>query len=244
MPVDHEESITQRLTDAEDIYRVLKLLELQRCLITVALPARKGMASSMVLDVNTDTQSLIIDQLNDQPLQLAITPGDLLVFRAAYGGVQVSGECQFIETDSDATGPTLRLTLPTKVLHRQRRAAYRATIAAATMAITLESPDRKPLTGWVSDVSADGLGVVFDQFVHPPIEPGELFPLASFSLDSGAMEVALVAKHPNYDKISDKYRCGFSFHGLTAAEEKQLNQWVIQLQRRQRKQQRLASPRN
>ncbi|UTA49453.1 flagellar brake protein [Simiduia sp. 21SJ11W-1] len=244
MGVDHEQGVTQRLTEPEDIYRVLKLLELHRALITVTLPGQKQMASSMVLDVNLENQTLTIDQLNDTSLQNALSPQSLLVFRAAYGGVQVSGECQLQRIQTDDKGAKLLMALPGKVLHRQRRAAFRANITGETPAISLSGRSRETLEGWITDVSAEGLGVVFDKFIHPPIEPGEVFERCEFVANGRQFTQALMAKHPSYDKFTDKYRCGFSFYRLNAAEAKQVNQWVIQLQRTQRQHLRLSTPRS
>ncbi|MBB3168456.1 flagellar brake protein [Simiduia aestuariiviva] len=243
MPVDHEAQATQRLTDIEDIFRVLKLLELHRSLITVTLPEVNGVASSMVIEVDLEQGHFVIDQLNEKLLQSKIKTGVELVFRAAYGGVQVSGEARVLTLNQDDLGLRIVLALPNRVLHRQRRAAFRASVTSEPVHISLQSDQREPLEGWISDVSIDGLGVVFDKFVHPPIQPSELFTNAQFTANNHSFTQSLVAKHPNYDKMTDKYRCGFSFYKLTPADEKRINQWVIQLQRHHRKSHRLSHPR-
>lgn len=243
MTVDHELQATQRLTEAEDIFRVIKSLELNRSFITVTLPQIKGVAASLVLGADLDQRSFVIDQLNEPLLHNKLHTGATLVFRAAYGGVQVSGEARVVTVDHNDQGGTISLAFPEKVLHRQRRAAYRALITAAPVPITLANNNREAIEGEITDVSAEGLGVVFPKFVHPPIEPGEFFETVQFEANGQLWNIALTAKHPNYDKMNDKYRCGFSFHQLNLAEEKAVNQWVINLQRQQRKNHRLGHPR-
>ncbi len=244
MTVDHTLQATQRLTEAEDIFRVIKSLELNRSFITVTLPQIKGVAASLVLAVDLDQHRFNIDQLNEPLLHDRLHEGATLVFRAAYGGVQVSGEARVLAIEHSEQGGIISLAFPEKVLHRQRRAAYRANLTATPVAITLANDNRAAIEGEITDVSAEGLGVVFPKFVHPPIEPGEFFDKVRFEANDLLWEIALTAKHPNYDKMNDKYRCGFSFHQLNSAEEKAVNQWVIQLQRQQRRNHRLGHPRS
>lgn len=237
--MDYEQLEAQHLTDTEDIYRVLKSLELNRSLLTVTLAGGKQLASSMLLETRLETRNMLIDQLNDDAMQQALKPGSKILLRSAYGGVQVSGECEVIKIHEPTSGTAVELAFPTQLQHRQRRAVYRASLTTQQPHIDLQSSRRKTdLQGCIIDVSAEGLGVEFSRFVHPPIEPGEFFESAHFLLNSEAWVLSLTAKHPTFDRQTDKYRCGFSFHHLNKSQSKSINQWVLQIQRNNQSHQR------
>ncbi|MDN3639969.1 flagellar brake protein [Simiduia curdlanivorans] len=235
MPVDHEEALeAQHLNDAEDIYRTLRALQLQRSLLTVTLAGSKNIGSSLVLETELDSHTLYIDQLSDSALQAQLAPGQTLLLRASYGGVQVSGlfSIMAISRDSDA----IQLAFPSELMHRQRRAAFRVNLTAPLTTIQLKGKDRaEPLEGVIVDISADGLAVEFDRFVRPPIMPSEYFQHCHFSYNDEEWELGLIAKHPSFDKQTSKYRCGFSFRSLSSSQSKSINQWILQTQRYKQK---------
>jgi len=235
MTVDHEEALeAQHLSDAEDIYRTLRALQLHRSLLTVTLAGSKDIGSSLVLETELDSQSLYIDQLNHPALQAQLAPGQILLLRASYGGVQVSGFFAIMAINRD--GDAIQLAFPNELMHRQRRAAFRVNLAAPHTYIQLNGKDRaEPLQGVIVDISADGLAVEFDRFVRPPIMPSEYFQHCHFSYNDEDWKLDLIAKHPSFDKQTSKYRCGFSFHTLSSSQSKAINQWVLQTQRRNQK---------
>ena len=234
--MDEAQEQSQHLTDPDDIHRVLNALLISRSLITVALPGTRLLSASMVIAIERDSNYWLIDALSEPEIQRELANGQRLIVRAAYGGIQVSCDAQLQAINASDTGPLLQLSLPSKVLHRQRRAAYRADIAAQDRpVVSLQSSKRgAPLEGVVFDISAEGAGVLFDRFVRPPIEPGELFTCPQIHPELPEQTWTLIAKHPQYDRQTDKYRCGFSFRGLTAADTKRLGQWVLGVQRAQR----------
>ena len=232
MRVNHEDLESQHLTNAEDIYRTLRALQLHRSLITLTLSGNAQIGSSLVLDADLDNQWLLVDQLSDTYLQAQLSPGQALTLRASYGGVQVSGIFGILEIINDQGESTIKLGFPKELMHRQRRAAFRVNLTAPLTTIYLASKQREtPIGGVIVDISADGLAVEFDTFVRPPILPNEFFHTARFSYKDEEWEIALIAKHPSFDKQTDKYRCGFSFQSLSASQSKAINQWVLQLQR-------------
>ncbi|BFM11816.1 hypothetical protein R50072_19690 [Simiduia litorea] len=231
MPVDHEAALeAQHLTHAEDIYRALRALQLHRSLITVTFAGSKQIGSSLVLETELESQTLSIDQLNDSALQAQLAPGQTLLLRASYGGVQVSGLFSVIATSDE--NDVIQLAFPSELMHRQRRAAFRVNLTAPLTTIQLHGTDRaEPLEGLIVDISADGLAVEFDTFVRPPIMPSEYFQHCHFNYGDAEWDLGLVAKHPSFDKQASKYRCGFSFRALTSSQSKAINQWVLLTQR-------------
>lgn len=234
--MDEQSNESQYLFSGEEILRVLQALLLNRSLLTVARPGVRALASSMVIEIDDLAGHWYIDALSDDSLQHQLSPGQVLLLRAAYGGIQVSCEVQLQEKVLLENMSALKLRLPEKLLHRQRRAAFRADIAAQDRpVIELQSSLRtQPLTGQVYDISAEGIGVVFEKFVRPPIEPGECFTCPQLHPDLPAQHWRLMAKHPQYDKVNDKYRCGFSLLDMNAADAKKISQWVLAEQRKQR----------
>ncbi|AFU97654.1 flagellar brake protein [Simiduia agarivorans] len=234
--MDEQLAESQHLSNPEDILRVLQALLLNRSLLTVAQPGTQALASSMVVAIDDQTGYWLIDALSDETLQHQLRSGQTILIRAAYGGIQVSCEAKVQDQVEWDYLPAVKLTLPQKMLHRQRRAAFRADIAAADRPhIQLESNQRpEPLHGQVFDISADGVGVLFDKFIRPPIEPGELFSCAQLHPALPQQHWQLMAKHPQYDKMNDKYRCGFSLVDMNAADAKRISQWVLAEQRKQR----------
>lgn len=234
--MDDQLTESQHLTRTEDILRVLQALLINRSLLTVALPGVKALASSLVIAIDDQAGHWLIDAVSDDAIQQQLSPGQPLLIRAAYGGIQVSCEVQVQDRVQWEGLPALKLSLPAKLLHRQRRAAFRADIAAPDRPdIQLSSSHRPaPLLGQVFDISADGVGVLFDKFIRPPIEPGEIFSCPQLHPALPQQSWQLIAKHPQYDKINDKYRCGFSLLDMNAADAKRISQWVLAEQRKQR----------
>lgn len=230
---DIEQQEAQHLTLVNDIFRALRALQINRSLISVSVDGVRTSGSSVILATELASQRFFIDEIS--PIEVhreAIRNGKFLL-RAAYHGIQVSGFCFPVTTHLDQYGEAIELRFPEQLHHKQRRGTFRAALPAQQLAPAQlwRYQQQQPIDAKIYDVSVEGIGVEFDKLIKPPIQAGELFPSCQFDTPQQPLDLALVAKHPNFNKQTNKYRCGFSFRNLTAGQSKAINHWVLSLQR-------------
>lgn len=232
------EDTGQYLTDRNDIYRVLRSLQLTRSLLTLRFSGDHHAYSSLLIHTDLDNQQFVIDEVNPPAGNEKLKSGQEFTLIAFYEGVQVTCKNNRVMVSAyPEFKHAYSIAFPHKINHKQRRDAYRTHLnSRQNSAITLNNEREKSLAGKIIDLSTTGIGCQFQGFVRPEIQRGELFEHCAIRINSNfELHCSLIAKHPRYDRSQNVTLCGFEFVGLDKVQQRQLDRYTLQIQRENRK---------
>lgn len=232
------EDTGQYLTDRNDIYRVLRSLQLTRSMLTLRFAGDHHAYSSLLIHTDLDHQQFVIDEVNPPAGNEKLKSGQDFTLIAFYEGVQVTSKNnRVIPSAHPEFKHAYTVAFPAKINHKQRRDAYRIHLNShQSSSVTLINERKNPLKGKIIDLSTTGLGCQFEGYVRPEIKREELFEQCSIRINSNfELHCSLLAKHPRYDRSQNVTHCGFAFLDLDKVQQRQLDKYTLQIQRENRK---------
>ncbi len=229
----------QILTDSDSVFRALKALQLNRSSIGIRFSnSRKITHNSLILEVSQETNTYVLDELTPDDGGRRMGVGEPFTLAASYDGIHVMVKDIRALPGSRLADGTFRLKLPKSLYYRQRRQTFRAPVGRGIKATAIMSSAKRDeeLNGHITNLSPNGIGCLFKGFVKPSLAKGEMFERCHLNINGNFdLICALITKHPHYDRISDTTNCGFEFNQLTPDQQKQVNRYVLELQRLQRR---------
>ncbi|TQV84124.1 hypothetical protein FKG94_05530 [Exilibacterium tricleocarpae] len=229
----------EQITNVQDIYRTLKSLQLARSQLTVKINGDRQSYASMVMHVDLQRRRFTIDELVAGDANRRVAAGQPFTIIAFYEGVKV-----ILKGKSAGGGrgqtllDTININFPAYIYHKQRRQAFRAPLAADTPSgIRLLSGRRHTaLHGRIIDLSTTGVGCEFTKPARLDIDKHEHFDRCTINIgDEFELHCHLIARSPGYQRLLDRYTCGFAFTLLDRHQQKALDRYVLAIQRRARK---------
>lgn len=242
LPEKREDNRKHLVTRQASIFAVLRSLQKHRSPLTLTFDNNpKQTYTSIILKVDLDEGYFLMDEIAPPSGHHLAVEGKSFSVRGNDKGVQV------VFNDNTVTGvgrnngaAVYKVTLPSRLLYKQRRDAYRAHIALADQAeIKLTSYERqKPLVGRIVDISSTGCKVEFPYLVEPVFEELEVFDEVGFDLpkefDTSVICAAEARRAVYYD---DKQitQCGFRFINPDGRNQREIDRFVAYLQREARR---------
>ncbi len=226
---------SEYITEPDEIYRILRSLELSRSLLTLRFHDHRHDYSSLILDTDLNQGEFIIDELNSFEGNQRLVERQAFTIIAHYQGVQVS----FKNNHANSQSPkgfthAYSIAFPTAIRHTQRRDAYRFHIPLSLPgdAQLPAQMQRQPLQAdRITDLSSSGIGLEFDHYIRPEIEKGEHFNGCTIRIGSLQLEVNLKATHLFFQKATGHHFCGFEFVRLDKLQQKAVDRALLQWQR-------------
>ncbi len=155
------------ITDPEQIHTLLETARDHDEPVTIRIFGYRGSHATAILDVNREKGYLIFDGLADRKAH------DAFLRRKRFlAGIEVDGIPLKFESNLAAVGvedgiPFYRINLPPKVRYLQRRAWLRVDLLDAETRFTGRySNDDMPLSGFLRDISEQGVTLILDQPVN------------------------------------------------------------------------------
>lgn len=225
------------------IFAILRSLQKHRSPLSVTFKGHDNQIyTSIILKVDLEEGYFLMDEIAPPSGHKRAIAGGSFSITANDRGVQVFfGGCKVIGAGSNDGAAIYKVPLPSKMLYKQRRDAFRAHIAMSDRAeIRLVSYERsKPLMGNLVDISSTGCKIEFPYLIEPAFEEMEVFDELVFDLpeehfDSSVL-CAAEARHAIYDQAKKITSCGFRFLSPDGRNQREIDRFVSYLQREARR---------
>ena len=230
--------IGEVIKDPLEINRLLHTLTKGHRPITVRVNQGNTLYNSLILLSDIDKNTLFIDDLSPVDETSPLPVGTKISFLASFQGSQISVKnIQVTQKNPQGYDNAYALSFPHQLRYKQRRKAFRVMIPQHLDATFYHDIHK----GRISNISADGLGVVFEGQVFESktqwegdeniLKDAKLMLGEHFNF-CGDLE----AKGFRYDVERDLTFCGYSFYELSHAQQKMIDRLVLDLQRQLRRQ--------
>ena len=237
------------ITDTQEIFRALRALELSKSLVTLKIAGSDKSFSSMIVGCNLRRKSFLLDEVQPQEGNRLIANGQKFSIHGNYDGIRISAKGLSAKSDHLTSQgkdekvkiPCFKAPIPKAMLYRQRREAFRVDVQPVSW-VTMTNDKHSFIKGQILDVSTDGVGCRFEGYIQPELEPTELFARSELSVNQTFnLNCQLKVRHPRYHKLENATYCGFSFVDLDNYYQRRLDRFILDLQRKLRKEQQRAA---
>ncbi len=219
---------------------LLRLQELHRnhTFINAELNTRSGRYQSLIIDIDSKSKSLLIDELFPAVTDSHIGLGESITITSSERGMPV----KFISTISAIEmyqgSPAYRITLPSSVKANQRRAFYRLPVSR-DMGMRL----RVPLSGLglrlceIINISSEGIALRIDKNISSRVQKDRILKGVELSLPDDEI-IFCNLEVVSFEFKKAPYRCtqlGCRFNKMDKHDQKSLDRILVQLQRELKK---------
>ena len=210
------------------------LLTVQTCLPD-GLPNKKaGAAHTGIITLDEKKKTIAFDQFSPSNLEENLQSGDRLHFSLTHEGTYFQFTCQYQKTVQTKSGHAHIVKFPLGVENTQLRDAYRVGISQATpIKISLLHTSNPVISGNVVDLSAKGVRMKLAGLIEPKPKRGEEYLSCQLVLTDGySMHSGAKLMHWIYDAKSNCTYLGIKFTEMDGSNERVLNRYITQLQRK------------
>jgi c-di-GMP-binding flagellar brake protein YcgR len=222
------------------VIRLQQLVE-ERSFVEVRFPGRSDSAyQSLILKVDPLERYLLIDELFPAHGAFFVTPGDEVEVTSVRRGIPVrfSSWIKAISLDEADGYPAYRLALPDSVEAKQRRKTFRVTVDVETgLKLRIRGPDGERQLCTVQDLSLGGLGFSCQGNLGEMLRANNQLKNSVLSIP-GLPDISCDLEVRKFEFRRAPYRhtvVGSRFEGLGSAGEKQVEQFLVMLQRQTRR---------
>ena len=216
------------------VFLTLQQAMMARALVEVSLFGDDTTYQSLILELDSDEQTILIDELF--PSTYAAIPGQHLSLNIRQkGGRSITFDAMILQRHNLDDAPIYVITMPDNLDLDQRRAAFRLPIDTT---IVIEShfvgPDRCQHSARLHNISANGLCLEADYEDGFQLSSGDM--LNDVAFDFGGVHIECDAAVRNIvadDDSLDPYRFGVEFVHMPVNEHRQLEQAILHMQREQ-----------
>jgi c-di-GMP-binding flagellar brake protein YcgR len=222
------------------VIRLQQLVE-ERSFVDVRFPARASNTyQSLILKVDPLERYVLIDELFPAHGAFFVSPGDEVEVTSVRRGVPVrfTTWVKSISIDEADGIPAYRLALPDAVEAKQRRKSFRVSVDIdAGIRLRIRGPDANKLLCTVQDLSYGGVGFTCQGNLTERLRASNQLRNCLLTIP-GLPDIACDLEVRTFEFRRTPYRhtvVGARFESLASAAEKQLEQYLVLLQRQQRR---------
>ena len=208
----------------QECWNLLSALHLLRAHIWLGVRGEPSLGLSVIVGVQPDDGSFLIDALRD--LVGGLAAGTELYFDTQVEGRRLRFECRMDAILELEDGPAYRVVEPRLVLDQQRRNAYRVRVPATLRLPAALRHGSQNAPARLLDLSARGCSTRIESALD--VDRGDALHV-QFRL--GELDVACHATVRHVERASGAVRIGMEFELDTRNEAPRLDQAVARLQR-------------
>ena len=223
------------------ITQTLGLLARKKCLITAHFADGKNPLLTLILDILSDKNLLILDYGPNEATNKKVLAAKNVKFASNYDGVKASFSAKKLVKAKYKGQPVFALPIPEALLWLQRRESYRIKVPRSEpVRCQISLDEDEPVNYSVLDISVGGIGVVDPDFnfhegrgdVGSRLKNCNLV-LPEVGEQSVTLEVRYYVAIDKHDRSAGQ-RVGFAFRDLNYAVESKIQQYMhmVELQRR------------
>ncbi|MDZ7753482.1 MAG: flagellar regulator YcgR PilZN domain-containing protein [Gammaproteobacteria bacterium] len=224
----------ERLNTSEQIGRVLHELLDARKQVTMLLEGSDETFTSSILQVDTGTATLELDELNPRGGHERLTRIREFRLITRHHGVDISFHSQVTHIDSSGGIAVYTAAFPTILRYQPRRAAYRAEVELSErIPVFLQTEGGGLLQGELRDISVGGLGLELVRRPVVDVEKGQRIGTCTIRLRdgeqiTGSLEICFVGQAA----IRQRLRLGGRFVDMEPQNNKAVRKLVADIDRR------------
>lgn len=233
---DNYQQQHETITAPLRINTILRPLIDKHALLTLTLGENKGIYSSVLLKVDSDNKSLVLDGLHPETGNQLLHEAKVAAVRAQVNGIDIQFSSELQSSGSKNSAVYHVLSLPESIRYRQRRENYRAQVSPHyELSVKLQAVNGTQCTGTLFDISAGGICIHFpdakslaDEFIKQDVR-------CSISLpDRGQVRSQFKVTHYAIHEIHRYPFVGGRFIDLDKAQHRVIERFVAKLQRESR----------
>jgi c-di-GMP-binding flagellar brake protein YcgR len=238
-----EETTEVELQEAgfeQTIIRLQQLVE-ERSFVEVRFPDRaQNTYQSLILKVDPQERVVVIDELFPAHGAFFISPGDEVEITSVRRGIPVRFNTwvKSISLDESDGFPAYRLALPDVVEADQRRKHFRVSVDPdAGVRLRIRTPEGDKLLCTVQDLSHNGIGFTCQGNLTDNLRENNLLRGSVLNIP-GVADITCDVEVRSFEFRRQPYRhmmIGARLDGLSTSAEKQLEQFLVLIQRQQRR---------
>lgn len=209
----------------------LNLIEAQRsrAIIDVSVAGSKQDYQSVILGVDVNTGSMLIDELFPAGF-IGLAEQALTITVRRMDGSRVSFATRIIERSRHGEVDNYRVALPANIDYKQRREVYRLVLAQDSVVRSeFCTADRQFCSAQVLDVSVTGVRLELQNAIE--IAPGDLLTGLDFEFAGNHFQCQADVRHVHGDRFGG-VAIGVAFRNFSRPQQRLLERSIMQLQRR------------
>jgi len=227
----------EEVTSPIRIAAILRPLQQQHSIISVAVPSAKRLFNSTLLEVNPEQGYLLLDELHPREGHSLLSTSSRIGLSARREGIEIKMILDIAEIEFDNGVALYRTPFPTSIRYRQRRRAFRVPVSAVqVIPVTLVDAQENALHGELHDISAGGMCVRFPAKTEIP-EEEEAWPMRCIITlpDRKRIQTGFTLRRLTRHEASRTIHIGGNFDQLDKTQSRLIERFVFELQRESRR---------
>ncbi len=236
MPMAYENELDDIVTYQPQLIGLLNRIRDAHVLLTITLPGDKHFYSSAIIDVQPDSNTLILDELYPRTGHHKVIPGNVWHVQTRLNGIDTQFDCYVEEIETSSGVAAYHTHIPESIAYYQRRQQFRAPIDFQhDIFVRLEARPGKYVIGQVFDISLNGIGLHFDSTAGLVLEEHKHYKDVSIELPGfQPFPATLEIRSIRLDKTESVLVVGTQLIGVHQRDSRQIQRYVAQLDRQAR----------
>ena len=237
---DNDGDYTQQyetITSALRISSLLRNAMERHVIITATLPESNHYFNTAFLSTDHDKGMLVIDELHPSSGHNLFIEAGEIALHIMLDGVEMNFTTALIKADSENGIAYYELKFPESISYLQRRNSFRVPVSAANVIdVEIFTVDKKVFKGELSDISAEGMRVRFQNKHNEAIENIKEETQCLLKLpDKRQIKCAFKILHSITIKECNSFFIGGHFEHIDKIQRRAIERFVNELQRLNRK---------
>ncbi len=219
-------------------YMPLVQAQRNRTFIWVTTPGDDRTYQSLILDSDTDEQTLLIDELFPGPFEPSVGQ-TLNIHIRQDNGQGITFNTDILENHEYNGAPIHVVRMPPTLEQYQRRNAFRLLLDKLKNVESTFAVNSHNYTGWLKDLSISGLRLAAPKEAFENMTLGDKLYNVEFDFAGGHIDCDLMVRHivaAEEDEACDTVFVGAEFDDILPQDSRHLEQAINRIQRQQRKQ--------
>ncbi len=226
----------EEVTSTTRITAILRPLQQQHSIVSIAVPSAKRLYNSTLLEVNPEQGYLLLDELHPREGHTRLsTAAGKIGLSAHHAGIEIKMILEISEIGADNGVAFYKVPFPKTIRYRQRRHIFRVPVSAL-QSIRVELVDEKgnAFHGELQDISAAGMCVRFP----PKMAIEEKAQALTYTItlpDKKHVQGRFILRRITLHEPSRNIQVGGSFEQLDKVQARTIERFVLEIQRESRR---------
>ena len=207
----------EKITDSSFILMLLKRIQQHKSLLTCAIPRKMGNYTSAILEIQSDPNVIVLDQLNPSSGHDDLKKVRMLEIESTLKGVRVKMQCHLLHIDESEAIAKYHFAFPAHLWYQQQRESFRVQVSPdLNFQLKLHTQQSEWIDVKVVDMSHEGCGIEIDR--HVKFDKGELIKHCDLCLPDGKhIYCKMIVRYVSHDDHQNLTHLGvkiLDFEGL------------------------------
>jgi c-di-GMP-binding flagellar brake protein YcgR len=224
----------RQVTNALEIVSYMKRIQQNNLQLHIRFPRYARNFNSFILGVDEEHKLLAIEELFPRDGESLINSAEPFRIQTMCDGARIRWDCVDRLTRGLHQGyPCYWTDIPAEITYQQRRNTFRANLKDYRPYLTayLREASGDTFQGHLMDISASGCQMHIQGNLMPTLKSGAYYEPFSVQLPFGELSCKVELRHIHYHEPSDRSVLGMCFLNLSGGTQRQLERFVLQLQR-------------